>query len=120
MTPPVDPQELLAHGDFVRAVARSVVFDETRVDDVVQQTWVAALERPPRDRSGLRAWLGRVARNFALRASRDEGRLALPQLARASRAVAPRGQGRAHAHRRRRRLSLRGSRAGHVRRGRGD
>jgi RNA polymerase sigma-70 factor (ECF subfamily) len=51
-----------------------VVFDETRVDDVVQQTWLAALERPPRDRSGLRAWLGRVARNFALRASRDEGR----------------------------------------------
>ncbi len=38
--------------------------DETLVDDLEQQTWLAALRRPPRTRSP-RAWLGAVVRNLA-------------------------------------------------------
>ncbi|HKB17191.1 MAG TPA: sigma-70 family RNA polymerase sigma factor, partial [Planctomycetota bacterium] len=78
MVPPSvlsDPETLLTHGDFVRALARSLL-DEHRAEDVVQQTWVAALERPPRAPGRLRAWLAIVARNFAARAARSEDRRA--------------------------------------------
>ena len=58
--------QLLANEGFVRRLARSLARDEARADDLVQETWLAALERtPPRDRSGLRAWLARVVRNRA-------------------------------------------------------
>src|SRR5262245_2956209 len=76
MVPPSllsDPETLLTHGDFVRALARSLL-DEHRAEDVVQQTWVAALERPPRAPGRLRAWLAIVAKNFAVRAARSEDR----------------------------------------------
>lgn len=76
MRAPVDAPELLRHADFVRAVARRLVLGEAQVDDVVQQTWLAALEHPPRRRGRLRAWLGAVARNFALRAAREARRRA--------------------------------------------
>ncbi|HKB14721.1 MAG TPA: sigma-70 family RNA polymerase sigma factor, partial [Planctomycetota bacterium] len=66
------PETLLEHGPFVRRIARSLLFDEHRVDDVVQETWLAALERPPR--TAIRAWLGTVVRNFSLRALRGESR----------------------------------------------
>src|SRR5262245_20131031 len=78
MVPPSvlsDPETLLTHGDFVRALARSPL-DEHRAEDVVQQTWGAALERPPRAPGRLRAWLAIVARNFAARAARSEDRRA--------------------------------------------
>lgn len=52
---PVDGEALLAHGEFVRALARKLVFDDDRVDDVVQETGLAALEHAPeRPRSLLR------------------------------------------------------------------
>ena len=62
-----DLESLSAHGRWVWALARSLVGDDQEADDVVQDTWVAALRRPPRatDSAGLRAWLARVARNFA-------------------------------------------------------
>lgn len=70
--PSVD--ELLAHADWVRQLARQLVRDEARADDVVQATWAAALERPPRDRSNLRAWLAEVARNAARALGRADAR----------------------------------------------
>ncbi|MCI0586836.1 MAG: sigma-70 family RNA polymerase sigma factor [Planctomycetes bacterium] len=76
MVPPTvlsDPETLLTHGDFVRALARALL-DEHRAEDVVQQTWLAALERPPRAPGRLRAWLAIVAKNFAARAARSEDR----------------------------------------------
>ncbi len=62
---PIEPESLLAHGDFVRVLARRLVLDDQSADDVAQQTWLAALERPPRISEALPAWLARVARNFA-------------------------------------------------------
>ena len=63
----MDPEELLAHINFVRALARSLVQDVHTAADIEQQTWLAALEHPPRDRKSLRSWLSRVALNFARR-----------------------------------------------------
>ncbi|MCI0588041.1 MAG: sigma-70 family RNA polymerase sigma factor [Planctomycetes bacterium] len=80
---PADPaaqsETLLEHGPFVRRIARSLLFDEHRVDDVVQETWLAAIERPPR--GVIRSWLGTVVRNFSLRALRGESRRARRELA---------------------------------------
>lgn len=70
----LDSAELLQHDRFVRDLARSLLFDENRVDDVVQQAYLAALENPPRSLETLRGWLAKVVRNFAYRARREEHR----------------------------------------------
>ncbi|MFT5049396.1 MAG: RNA polymerase sigma factor (sigma-70 family) [Chlamydiales bacterium] len=66
-TSSIDVQTLVQHGEFLRALARSIVSDEHAADDVVQQSWVAALESPPGTVSSVKLWLGRVARNLALK-----------------------------------------------------
>lgn len=58
-------QPLLAQEGFIRRLARGLLFDEHRVDDLVQQTWLAALRRPPAEPRALRAWLTRVVRGLA-------------------------------------------------------
>ncbi|MBI4879079.1 MAG: sigma-70 family RNA polymerase sigma factor [Planctomycetes bacterium] len=70
----MDVKTLLTHAGFVRALARSLVREESGAADVEQQTWLAALEHPPGPEKPLRAWLARVARNFARRGFRDETR----------------------------------------------
>ena len=67
-----DPERLLSHRGFVRALVRRLLDDEHQVDDVEQQTWMAAMRAGPRDAGKLRGWLGAVARNFARRHVRDE------------------------------------------------
>src|SRR5262245_17029027 len=62
------------HAAFVRSVARALVLDESRADDVAQDTWLAALKHPPARAPGVRAWLAKVARNFSFRVRRDEAR----------------------------------------------
>ena len=59
------------HADqaFLRRLARQLVHDEHEAEDLVQSTWLAALERPPSP-GGLRAWLGRVVRNQAINRAR--------------------------------------------------
>ncbi|MCI0585284.1 MAG: sigma-70 family RNA polymerase sigma factor [Planctomycetes bacterium] len=69
---PPDPQALLAHADFVRALARTLVHDAARADDLAQETWVATLEHPPRTVESSRGWLLTVLRNLARRLSRAE------------------------------------------------
>ncbi|MHC4137912.1 MAG: sigma factor, partial [Planctomycetota bacterium] len=44
----IDFRTLLEHRAFVRSVVRRLLRDENLVDDVVQETWLAALRRPPR------------------------------------------------------------------------
>ena len=56
---------LLSHREFVRAVARSLLRDENRVDDVEQETYLAALSRRDLRPEGLRGWLAAFSRNFA-------------------------------------------------------
>jgi DNA-directed RNA polymerase specialized sigma24 family protein len=45
--------------------------DPDRAADVVQDTWVASLKRPPRHAKSLRGWLAVVARNLARRTEHD-------------------------------------------------
>ena len=73
---PPDPQALLAHADFVRALAHTLVRDAARADDIAQETWVAALEHPPRTAQSPRGWLLTGLRNFARRFARAEVRRA--------------------------------------------
>lgn len=70
----LDPAALLEQAQWVRTLVRRLIRDEALAEEVVQDTWVAALERrPAADRSGgLRAWLAAVARNLSLRARRRE------------------------------------------------
>ncbi len=72
MRKPVSAETLLAHEDWVRALAGRLLADEHAVDDAVQDTWVAMLERPP---SNARAWLRRVVRNVSVRARTRERRI---------------------------------------------
>lgn len=65
---------LLARADWARGLARRLVQDECAVDDVVQATYLAALENPPRDDASRDAWLRRVVRNVALVMRRGDTR----------------------------------------------
>jgi RNA polymerase sigma factor (sigma-70 family) len=56
---------LLSHADFIRAIARSLVRDENTQDDMVQETWLAALRQKDGEIRSLPAWLATVTRNFA-------------------------------------------------------
>lgn len=72
--PALRPETLLEHAEWVRALARTLVYDPDRVDDVVQETWVAALKAPPASTDRLRGWLATVVRNVARQTGRAEGR----------------------------------------------
>jgi RNA polymerase sigma-70 factor (ECF subfamily) len=70
---PTDRTErLLEHAGWLRALARRLVKDDATADDLVQETWTAALTHPP-DHAG-RPWLSRVVRNLARQRFRGEGR----------------------------------------------
>ncbi len=84
---PTSPESLLAHGDFVRGLARSLLWDPDLADDVAQQAFLAALSRPPREARNPRGWLATVVRNLAAKALRRESRRA------AREAVAARPEG---------------------------
>ncbi len=70
----IDAEQLLAQGPWLRGLARSLVRDESAADDLVQETWLAALRTPPRDAGALRGWLGQVVRNFAINRNRGDTR----------------------------------------------
>ena len=40
-----DPEQLLTHDAFVRGLARSLVRDEHGADDLVQDTWLVAIDK---------------------------------------------------------------------------
>ncbi len=64
-------EELLQEDGWLRGLVLGLVRGD-EVEDVLQQTRLAALEHPPRQ--VVRAWLAKVAQNLALRRMRDEGR----------------------------------------------
>ncbi len=68
-----DPSELLAEAAWLRRLARSLV-DEATADDVVQETYAAALATPPRADQPLRPWLAVVLRNFVRMGLRGQAR----------------------------------------------
>lgn len=80
MTSPPHPSRpdlaaLLAEDAWLRRLARVLVADESRADDLVQDTWTAALRHPPTDTGRPRAWLGTVIRNLARRGHRTDERV---------------------------------------------
>ncbi len=84
---PTDPtaERLLQHASWIRRLARSLVADGAAAEDLVQDTWVAALShRPDLDRS-LRPWLATALRNFARKAARRRATEALPEASAAER-----------------------------------
>jgi RNA polymerase sigma factor (sigma-70 family) len=73
----IDEETLLTHRGFVAAVARQLLADENDVDDVVQETCLAAMRAPDLRSDSLKSWFAVVARNFArkvLRARRRRAR----------------------------------------------
>ena len=72
--PPPTVDALLAHADWVRALARSLVRDPDMAEELAQRTLVAAWLRPPEERGSLRGWLVRCIQNFAHSARRSSQR----------------------------------------------
>src|SRR5690349_21098780 len=58
-------EALLEHAAWIRALARALVRDPDRAEDIAQETLVAAWKHAPLDERGLRGWLAQVVRNFA-------------------------------------------------------
>lgn len=71
---PHDLDELLAHEPYVRALARKLVLDGVRADDVVQQTWLAALGADRSRIESVRGWLAAIVRRVAATMRRAEAR----------------------------------------------
>lgn len=71
-----EAQDLLAHRRFLGRLARSLVGDEHHAEDLVQDTWLRALESAPESGtqrpSSLRGWLGRVLRNRVISTGQRE------------------------------------------------
>ena len=67
-------EELLGESGWLRTLAGHLVADASRADDLVQDTWLAALRRPPDATTPARPWLARVLRNRATNARRAEER----------------------------------------------
>lgn len=66
------PDRLLREAAWVRRLAGALVADPGGADDLAQETWRRALERPPRHHGNLRAWLARIARHVAVDLARGE------------------------------------------------
>ena len=66
--------ELLSHASWVRGVAYALVRDAATADDLVQETWLAALRRPPEGDRPVRPWLAGVVRNLVRQRHRGETR----------------------------------------------
>ncbi len=63
MPPPMSADLLLSHAQGLRKIARALVADEHAAEDVLQETWMAALRNPPEPRPDSR----RGARDSAAR-----------------------------------------------------
>jgi len=63
--PARDPHLLLAHAAWLRRLAQRLVGDATLADELVQDTWIAALRHPPSVERPVRPWLRHVLKNAA-------------------------------------------------------
>lgn len=57
--------ELLEHEEFLRRLALGLTRDAAAAEDLVQETWVVALQKSGARYHSPRAWLAKVARNIA-------------------------------------------------------
>jgi len=75
--------ELEVELPWMRVLARRLVHGEEEASELVQETWLAALSRPPSDRGRPRAWLRTVMANLARQRGRRswlKRRADLPEL----------------------------------------
>ena len=70
----ITPEEYLQHAGFLSRLARGLVADRQAAEELVQDAWVTALERPPRMRGALRSWLATVVHNLARNEQRGSAR----------------------------------------------
>ena len=71
---PIGSDDLLVHTDALRRLACALLRDKGLAEDVVQQTFVIALENPRAEPDGLGAWLRRVVRHRAVDLQRTSER----------------------------------------------
>ncbi len=62
----VDVESLLRYQPWLRRLTLDLVGPQ-HAEDLEQQTWLAALERPPKSAAAARVWLATVARNLSVR-----------------------------------------------------
>jgi len=66
---------LLEHREFVRSLAWRFTFSPSAAEDLEQETWLTALERPPESPIfSPRGWLAQVVRSLAVSRLRKERR----------------------------------------------
>jgi RNA polymerase sigma factor (sigma-70 family) len=68
-------EDLLRETRRLRRLARELLFDRSRTDDVVQEAWLAALRGGPPEGWSLGAWLAGTARRLSLNANRSDARV---------------------------------------------
>ncbi|MEM8886318.1 MAG: sigma-70 family RNA polymerase sigma factor, partial [Planctomycetota bacterium] len=74
-------EDLLRNAAWVEALARRLLRGDAQLAvDVVQETWVAALENPPREAGAVRSWLRTTVRNLAHHRRRTEDRRSAREL----------------------------------------
>lgn len=78
---PLNADRLLDHARFVRFLASRLVDDPSAGEDLEQQTWLAALQSPPRRSDGARSWLRTVVGNFARKSHRERERRSRREIA---------------------------------------
>ncbi len=66
-----DHRELLAQTAWVRRLAISLTSTPSEADDLVQEAWLAALQKPPAEGGSFQAWLRVVLQNLSARAARS-------------------------------------------------
>jgi DNA-directed RNA polymerase specialized sigma24 family protein len=72
----VTVSDLLAHGAWLHRLAHHLVHASGAADDLVQDTWVAALRARPDRAQPLRPWLAEVLRNLVRNRARGASRWA--------------------------------------------
>ncbi len=94
-----DPTQLDRHIEWLRRLARGLVYDTSLADDLVQETALAAIKTPPVLSDGSpRPWLARVLRNRAAHAARTASGLEAAKSVRKDelRTQGPQGESQAH------------------------
>ncbi|HET6203233.1 MAG TPA: sigma-70 family RNA polymerase sigma factor [Planctomycetota bacterium] len=67
-----DVEDLLSQAPWMRRLARRLVRDAAQADDLVQETYLAALRSAPTEEERRKPWLVRVLRNFAAQTWRGD------------------------------------------------
>lgn len=66
--------QMLELRPFVRALARQLASDHALAEDIEQDTWVRALQRPPAHGQALKSWFSRVLRSVHINTATSERR----------------------------------------------